>query len=136
MGRYDKYDPKAGGFRAILAADFDPGNREKVLGAGLDTDGRAVIGAGHTGVIGVLVLTKARKAGEVVDIMTSGEIVEFGPSDAGSKPGVDFGDPGTEYFSDDHGLVTSTSAAGSVSIGFTAEGQRLIVRVNSTAVSA
>lgn len=132
MGRYDKYDPKVGGFRATLAADFPAASVEKVLGVGLDSNGRVVVGAGQTGVLGLLVLTKARKAGEVVDIMTSGEIVEFGPSDAESVPGTDFGDAGTVYYCDANGLVTDTNADGSLRVGHTVEGQRLIVRCEQT----
>lgn len=136
MGRYDKYDPKVGGFRAPLAADFDPDNLEKVLGVGLDTNGRVVVGAGQTGVLGLLVLTKARKAGEVIDVMTSGEITEFGPSDENSVPGTDFGDPGTVYYSDASGVVTDTNAEGSLRVGHTVEGQRLIVRCEQTTTPA
>jgi len=132
MGRYDKYDPKVGGFRAPLAVDFLAANLEKVLGVGLDANGRCVIGAGQTGVIGLLVLTKARKAGEVIDIMTSGEITEFGPSSSGKVPGTDFGLPGTVYYSDTNGVVTSTNADGSLRVGHTVEGQRLIVRCEQT----
>ena len=132
MGRYDKYDPKVGGFRAPLAADFLAANLEKVLGVGLDSSGRVVLGAGNTGVLGLLVLTKARKAGEIVDVMTSGEIVEFGPSDAESVPGTDFGTAGTVYYSDDEGLVTDTNADGSLRVGHTVEGQRLVVRCEQT----
>ncbi|ARW57101.1 hypothetical protein SEA_RIPARIAN_15 [Mycobacterium phage Riparian] len=105
MSRYDKYDPKNGGYRAPLASDFSASNRERLLGVGHDAQGRVVIGAGVSGITGVLVLTKARKAGEIIDVMTSGEIVEFGPTLG--VPGVDFGEPGTVYFSDDLGNVSS-----------------------------
>ena len=131
MARYDKYDPKAGGYRAPLAADFDPANLEKILGVGHDASGRVVIGSGASGLKGVLVLTKARKAGDIVDVMTDGEIVEFGPSDAGKVPGVDFGVAGTKYFSAGTGLVTSTGGAGAMYVGHTVEAQRLIVRVQA-----
>lgn len=103
MSRYDKYDPKNGGYRAPLATDFDPDNRERLLGVGHDADGRVVIGAGVSGITGVLVLTKARKAGEIIDVMTSGEVVEFGPSDG--VPGVDFGTAGTVYYAGNDGNV-------------------------------
>lgn len=137
MSRYDKYDPKVGGYRAPLAADFPVDLVEHVVGVGHDAQGRVVVGAGANGKCkGVLVLTKARKAGEIVDVMTSGEIVEFGPSDSGSEAGVDFGDPGTDYFTDDAGVVTDTGAAGDWYVGHTVTGRRLIVRFNSTAVAA
>lgn len=132
MGRYDKYDPKVGGFRAPLAAEFSADDLEKVLGVGLDSNGRVVVGQGQSGVVGLLVLTKARKAGEIVDVMTGGEIVEFGPSDDDSVPGTDFGDAGTVYYSDTAGAVTDTSAENSVRVGHTVEGKRLIVRVDTT----
>lgn len=105
MSRYDKYDPKNGGYRAPLAADFDPANLERLIGVGHDADGRVVIGAGQSGITGVLVLTKARKAGEIVDVMTSGDVVEFGPTDG--KPGVDFGLPGTVYYAGTDGNIGS-----------------------------
>lgn len=133
MARYDKYDPKVGGYRAPLAADFPAGSLEKILGVGHDANGRVVVGAGTSGIKGVLVLTKARKAGDVIDVMTSGEIVEFGPSDAGKVPGTDFGVAGTKYYAAPAtGIVTSTGGAGTVYVGHTVEGQRLIVRVNQT----
>lgn len=96
MARYDKYDPKAGGFRAALAADWLAADVEKIYGVGLDTSGRVVKGPGNTGIVGVLVLTKARKAGEIVDVMTSGEIVEFGESSG--VAGTDWGVAGTAYY--------------------------------------
>ena len=77
MGRYDKYDPKVGGFRAPLAADFDPDNLEKVLGVGLDTNGRVVVGAGANWRAWFVCSYQARKAGEVIDVMTSGEITNL-----------------------------------------------------------
>jgi hypothetical protein len=137
MGRYDKYDPKVGGYRAPLAADFDPDDLEKVLGVGHDTNGRVVLGAGNSGITGVLILTKVRKAGDIVDVMTAGEIVEFGPSDSGSVAGTDFGDAGTVYYAAAaDGVVTDTPAADSVKIGHTVGEQRLICRVEQTAVPA
>lgn len=134
MGRYDKYDPKVGGFRAPLAADFEAANREKVYGVGLDSNGRVVIGAGQTGVLGLLVLTKARKAGEIVDVMTSGEIVDFGPT--AGVPGTDHGAAGTVYYSAANGVVSSTNADGSLRVGHTVEGQRLVVRCEQTTTAA
>lgn len=136
MSRYDKYDPKVGGYRATLAADFPENLVDHVVGVGHDANGRLVVGAGESGIKGVLVLTKARKAGEVVDVMTYGEIVEFGPSDGASEAGVDFGTAATDYFSDAAGVVTDTSAAGSFYVGHTERGSRLIVRFNPTAVAA
>lgn len=126
MARYDKYDPKVGGFRAALAADYLLANVEKVLAVGLDSSGRVVVGAGQTGVVGVLVLTKARKAGEVVDVMTAGEIVDFGRTVG--TPGTDHGTPGTVYYAGTDGkvgggadevqVVTVTSSASPFTLTF------------------
>ena len=136
MSRYDKYDPKVGGYRAPLAADWPANKVEHVVGVGHDNQGRVVIGAGVTGITGVVVLTKARKAGEIIDVMTSGEIIEFGPSDAGKVAGTDFGVAGTKYYSATNGEVTATSAVGKFYVGHTVSGKRLIVRHDSTAVAA
>lgn len=116
MSRYDKYDPVSGGFRAPLAADFDPALLNTAVGVGLDVNGRAVVGAGNTGVKAVLVLTKALKAGDIVDNMTDGEIVEF--------PGA----PGTNYYAAAATGVVGTDNTG-VYVGATVEGTRLVVRV-------
>lgn len=105
MARYDKYDPKNGGYRATLAADYSPTLLEKIIGVGHDANGRLVKGAGVSGITGVLVLTKAYKAGSRVDPMTSGEIIEFGPTVG--TPGTDFGTAGTVYYSDTNGDIVA-----------------------------
>jgi len=128
MARYDKYEPKGGGFRAKILAD-----RAKTtdviagtiavspIGVGLDNAGRVVPGAGTSGVVGVLVLSSDKKAGDVVDVMTDGEIVEAG------------GSAGTIITAD-----TTTGALGTTApdathtrVGFVAEAGRLIVRARS-----
>jgi hypothetical protein len=133
MARYDKYDPKVGGFRAHLAADWtDPADLGRVWPVGLNSSGLVVKGAGNTGVVGVLVITRKMKAGEEpVDVMTAGEIVEFptiaAPAPAGS---LVYAEPGGDFEVD----VAANVAAASVKIGHTVEsragrGARLIVRV-------
>lgn len=105
MSRVDKYDPKVGGYRATLAADF-PGEGEvleALYGVGHDAEGKLVIGAGVTGITGVWVWTKNMVAGKRCDAMTSGEVVEFGPT--AGEPGVDFGSPGSVYYSDSAGNI-------------------------------
>ena len=127
MARYDKYEPYAGGFRAALAVDWLAADVNKVIGVGLNTSGAVVKGAGNTGVIGVLVLTKARKAKEIVDVMRAGEIVDFnsfGPVGAATA----FASvAGTNYGADvTTGLVT---AGGTIPVGFTVESTRLHVGI-------
>lgn len=116
MARYDKYEPKAGGFRAALAADWASGDVAVAFGVGLDSSGNVVKGAGATGVLGVLVLTKVRKAGEIIDVMTGGEIVEAGLV------------AGTVYFAHASTGVISTTNTGT-RVGHTVEGSRIVVRV-------
>jgi len=90
-------------------------------------NGAVVKGAGQTGIVGVLVLTKARKAKEIVDVMRAGEIVDFdsfGPVGAATA----FASvAGTAYGADDTtGLVT---AGGTIPVGFTVEATRLHVGI-------
>lgn len=131
MGRYDKYDPKAGGFRAPLDADFPAADVRTVIGVGLSATGRVVRGAGNTGIVGVLVLTQPKSAGEVVDVMTDGEVTDFG------------GAAGTTYFANptagSGAIGTDPDAGGAAGagaghrVGFTVEADRLVVRVADTA---
>lgn len=129
MSRYDKYDGVTGGFRAKLAADWT--GSENLFGVGLDTNGRVVVGAGTTGIIGVLCkpagapLTGATiKAGTPVDVMTSGDVVEFLAGAA---------DPGSVYCADTTTGVISLTAASATKtpVGFTTDADRLVVRVNN-----
>jgi hypothetical protein len=119
MARYDKYDPKAGGFRAALAADLTKTAEGNPIGVGLDTNGRVVPGAGNTGVVGVVVTVKDMKAGDIVDVMTAGEIVEMTGATAGTvltaltTTGV---------------LGTAAADATHIRVGHTVEATRLVVR--------
>lgn len=139
MSRYDKINPKNGSYRASLAADFPTQLVEHVVGVGHDANGRLVVGAGVTGIKGILILTKAYKAGYRCDPMTSGEVVEFGPNDhtatadAGTlKAGVDFAVPGKNYFAHENGTVSAVKSTDGIYIGHTVDnGQRLIVRVSA-----
>lgn len=142
MARYDQSDPINSTFRADIAADFPDADLGKILGVGLDSAGKVIIGAGPDGICGVLVLTQ--KPGRVgplreiprVDVMFCGEVTDFGPSDAGKVPGTDFGVAGTAYYSDAAGVVTSTWAAGSYYVGRTVEPDRLIVNVSPAPLAA
>lgn len=124
MARIDKYDPISGGFRAPLAANINAhdgviGGATAPLGVGLDTSGRVVAGAGNTGIIAVLCLPSNKKAGDVVDNMTSGEIVEAG------------GTAGTTYTANTTtGAITNAAASATqIVVARTVEVGRLVVRV-------
>lgn len=125
MARYDKYEPLGGGFRAPLAADW-AGALGTPVGVGLDANGRAVPGAGQTGVLGVVVVDgqvksdgtrfNLKKAGDIVDVMTDGEIVDCTGLAAGT----------VYYAAAADGAISTTNTG--VRIGATSEAQRLIVR--------
>jgi hypothetical protein len=129
-----------------LAADWPVADSvgAKAYGVGLDVNGKIVKGAGVTGIKGVLLLTQSPdlrdstgavvgkwKAGDWVDVMTSGEFVQWA-----TTAGV-AGVPGFNYFiTAATGLIIAGTAAGgttqpalSVSMGFTVEAERLIMRL-------
>lgn len=125
MARFDKYDPFSGGFRAPLAADLvatsKTGNGNP-LAVGLDVNGRIVPGAGNTGIKGLLVTTQDKKAGDILDVMTAGEIVEMAAVTAGTN--ITAADAGGA-------VATTAPGAGRKRVGYTVEATRLIVRVSS-----
>ena len=82
-------------------------------------------GGGNTGVIGVITLTKLRVAGDIVDVMTDGEIVECEGLTAG-----------TAYYAVPASGALSATATANKRVGHTVEADRLIVRVGSGAVGA
>lgn len=120
MPRFDKYEPKAGGFRARLAADWAAADGAAIA-VGLDTNGRVVPGAGNTGVLGIVILVKEnKKAGDVVDVMTAGEILEMTGLTAGT----------TITANTTTGVLSNTAASGTqIVMGRTVEADRLVVRV-------
>lgn len=108
IARYDKYHPVAGGFRAPLAAALTPtsgassANQVGIpLGVGLNSSGRVVVGAGATGIVGVIVADQNKAVGDIIDVMTAGEIVDLDEDDF---------DPGASYYADGTTGVLSTTA--------------------------
>lgn len=126
-GRFDKYDPFSGGFRAPLAANQAKTDAGNPLAVGLDANGRVVLGAGNTGILGLLALTQDKKVGDIVDVMTHGECVDMVGLTAG-----------TIITAADAGGVIATTApgAGRKRIGYTVEATRLIVRIPNAASGA
>lgn len=115
--RIDKYDPISGGFRAPLAASWTGSETAKAVG--LDTNGRVVAGAGTTGVVGVLCKHDDAAAGDIVDVMTAGELADCTAFD-----------PGTVYTANTTTGVLSSGAISStqVAVGFCTADARLVVR--------
>lgn len=118
---FDKYDPISGGFRAPLAAALASPDPNIVQVVSLDANGRVVVGtAGNSGGVGVVVAHKAMAAGEIIDVMTHGEIVDVAGLAAG-----------TTYYSNADGTQTNAAPAAGVNgwkVGHTVEASRLIVR--------
>lgn len=121
MARYDKYDPKDGGFRAPLAADLVKNSAGNPVGVSLDVNGRITPGvAGTSGYVGLLTITRDAKAADVLDVMTHGEIVELAGLAAG-----------TAYYLSAAGVLQTGAPAAGVNgyyVGHTVEATRLVVR--------
>jgi hypothetical protein len=136
MATYDQVEPHIGICRAPLAANltFDANGDFGPKGVSLDANGRVVVGtAGQSGYVGVLVkavpvmpagrFTAAQtinnwmggRAGDVVDIMIQGQILDCAGLPAGSKI----------YAAADGTL--STTATSATYVGFTVEAGRLFV---------
>lgn len=123
MSRIDKYNPEVGGFRAPsniawLAADVGV-----VFGVGLNGSGRVVKGAGSTGIIGLVCVPSVKAAGDVIDVMTDGEIADFTLNVAATAAAA-----GTRYFGVAADGTLSTTNTGT-RVGWTVEAGRLVVRV-------
>jgi hypothetical protein len=119
MARIDKIIPGCGGFRAPLYADYT--GATAAVGVGIDATGKVVLGGGVTGIIGVICLPKDKKAGDMVDVMKAGELVNFG------------GAAGTIYTANTTtGAITSAAASATqTKVGFTLDADRLIVDVSA-----
>lgn len=121
MARYDKYEPLSGGFRAPLNADWLDADLNKVVGVSINTTGKVIKGtAGQSGFVGVVCLTMKRYAGEIVDVMQDGEIVELTGLAAG-----------TQYYMPSTGDGVNTTNT-NPRVGWTVEATRMIVRCNTT----
>jgi hypothetical protein len=138
MSRYDKYDPMVGGFRAPLLAnwaytasvpDKTHADLNKIFAVGIDAAGKvSKLGSGATATfVGIMVLTLPKAAGEIVDIMTAGELVEVADAEiAGAATG-----PGLPVFTDPAvatGVTTTSFVANGLYVGRFVEAGRLVVR--------
>lgn len=121
MARYDKYDGVTGGFRAEAAAASVEADWGDVLGAAIDANGHMVTGAaGQSGFVGVVIRDRTkRRAGDIQDIMTHGEIVY----DSDETQLV----AGTTYYLEAATGVLQTAET-RYKVGHTVEAWRLVVR--------
>lgn len=134
--RYDQVEPHVGIVRAPLAANLTLSGAGEFgpIAVSLDANGRVVVGTqGQSGIAGVLVKNvpvapagrfsaaqtinnwMGARAGDVVDIMIQGQILDTGLP-AGS----------TIYAIPASGVLTAT-ASGNVRVGYTVEAGRLVV---------
>lgn len=147
MPRYDKYDPYNGGTRARLAADWPRADAIDGVpyGVGLNANGQVVKGAGVTGIVGVLILTQneantgnVHRAGDVVDIMDAGDIVEWATTAgvAGVAASHYWANATTGAIVIGGGAGGRTPVSGTVLIGHTIEAGRLLCRVAKNQAAA
>lgn len=132
MSRFDKTEPHIGTFRVRLEADWLDADVGIARGVGINASGRAVKGAGATGIKGIVALGKARKARHPIDPMTSGELLDITDDEVTGTlaAGINI------YCVPADGTLTTT-ATGNTYVGFMVEIDRLIVRMEHLpAVSA
>jgi hypothetical protein len=149
MAHYDKYEPIAGGFRAPLNADLtglDAAGQFGPKAVSINTSGKVVVGtAGASGLVGILVKNAPHqgwtstttgpygspnsaapmglKAGDIVDVMTHGELIL--DSDGDGVTGVGAGQP---IYATAAGDLTNV-ATGNTKVGFMVEADRMVVRL-------
>jgi hypothetical protein len=119
-------EPMGGSFRAPLNAAIPLADVGKILGVSINASGKAVYGAAAAiGIKGVICPVRAMAAGEIVDVMTDGEIVNATLNNGTALTA------GTDYY------ATATAGTGDITatltsnqyIGHTVELDRLVVRV-------
>lgn len=137
MSRYDKYEPKANGFRAKLNAAWNAtsgpagvSDLNRIIVVELNSSGRLIKATSALTACGIVILTSPKLAGDVVDVMTSGEIVEVDGNDVqgGVAPAA-----GERFFFDATAsrlakVAAPTAGTNYFLVGRTVEATRLVVR--------
>lgn len=127
MARVDKTESAVGVVRGVLNADLNDNILDSVIGVGLNATGKVVVGAGQTGIIGVINPSKFfQKAGRPCDIFVLADIEDIGSG--ANDPDLD---AGKAVFADNTTGVLSHTAAGGTYVGFTVEADRLILAVGA-----
>jgi hypothetical protein len=112
ISRFDKYDPISGGFRGKLKVALTVTTaleKERVFGVSIEAaTGLLVLGGAATAIVGLIQVRESKAAGDVVDVMTSGEIVDQFFLNDGSTATV----LGTAYYVDNvTGALTATTTS-------------------------
>lgn len=122
MSRFDKYSGVTGGFRAKLAAAVVLADVGVIKGVSINGSGLAVQGASAIGTYrGLICADVVFAAGQAIDIMTDGEIVEVPTFTAGQAVYIDVAT----------GLLTATATSNQF-VGHMVEAGRLVVRLGRT----
>ena len=123
--RWDKTDP-VDTIRARLNVDWLAADIGVPVGVGINASGKLVKGAGNTGVVGVVILSKTHKTNKPIDIIKRGEAV------GGTQVIVATAAlAGTSYSISATGVVTAEAAGTRGTLGFTVEVDRLVVDFQS-----
>lgn len=117
MARIDKTEPNVGSFRAPLNAAFT--GAAAPIAVTINGSGRVVVGGGGIGIVGIICSPADKAAGDIIDVLVAGQLVEFG------------GAAGTVYTANTTTGVISNGAASATqkAIGHTVEADRLIIRI-------
>jgi hypothetical protein len=123
--RVDKTDSAVGVTRGTYGWDIPVVEYDTVIGVGIDANGIVQKGAANTGIIGVVIPTKAaRRAGDRCDIFKLGEIVAD-PGDVATLGLL----AGTVYYCDDVTGALTDNPLGATNIGWTVEASRLVLQL-------
>lgn len=136
MSRIDKTHSAIGNFRAPLNAAWNATSGpagvtdlNRVIGVQLNGSGRLIKCTSLVAAVGILCLSSAKAAGDIVDVLTNGEIVEL---DAADIQGATTPTAGTKYYLDTTAGRLSATAPIAANIGYyvgtTVEAGRLVVR--------
>ncbi len=116
MAHFDKYDPYSGGFRGPLAFKIEKADVGKPIAVGVNANGQIIKGNGNANMLGVVIGHSPKNIGDIIDVMTHGEIVEMTGVTAG-----------TRLYGFDDGSINATKTG--TPLGFTIEKERFVVRV-------
>jgi hypothetical protein len=128
MARIDKYNPVNGGFRAKLGWQPVAGEVGDIIAVVINGSGLAVKTTDAITCDGVVVLSSLLNQNDMVDVMTSGEIVDI----SASADNVTGAAAGAQAYANTGGAVYVTAPGAGVNgtrLGRFIEAWRLVVRV-------
>lgn len=143
MSRYDKYDPISGGFRvpanAAWTATSGPSSvtdLNRILVVGVNSSGRMIKATSVATASGIFIAhVSPIAAGDVIDVMTHGEVVEISGADMQSGTAPTAGQK--LWFDATASRLTATGPTAGVAgfyVGQVIEAGRLVVRCQNLAV--